>query len=305
MTAAIIQARMTSTRLPGKVLADICGKPCLQRVIERLRASKYLDDVIVACTTNEADNAIVALCERLNCHYYRGSEDDVLSRVLEAARAFGVDVIVEVTGDCPLIYAGYIDKMLEPHLRCNFDGITTNVIERTFPRGFDIRIFDTKTLERVNSEVDNPIDRQHVATWMYLNPKGKQNYLYHSVLATPNEHRPDIEITLDTTEDLELIRFIYGFEGQGYNLELTPEQIIGIINDYPMMYSKVKEIHRKDYFSELQEWYAKQDAPDISIPAVLSQEPKKEVAKTIRKPIKNKKTGAKNGGAKRGRKPKI
>jgi spore coat polysaccharide biosynthesis protein SpsF len=296
MTAAIIQARMTSTRLPGKVLLDICGKPCLQRVIERLRASKRLDDVIVACTTNGADDAIVALCDKLNCHYYRGSEDDVLSRVLEAAKAFSVDVVVEVTSDCPLIYAGHVDALISIFSTGDYDFVS-NVGERTFPRGFDIRVCSAKTLERVNVEVDNPIDRQHCLTRMYLNPKGKQNYKQINMEAPASQYRPDIEITLDTTEDLELIRFIYGFEGQ---------QIIGIINDYPMMYSKVKEIHRKDYFSELQEWYAKQDAPDISIPAVLSQEPKKEVAKTTRKPIKNKKTGAKNGGTnKRGRKPKI
>jgi len=92
---------------------------------------------------------------------------------------------------------------------------------------------------------------------MYLNPKGKQGCKSINMEAPASQYRPDIEITLDTAEDLELLRFIYAFEGQGYNLELTPEQIIGIINDYPMMYSKVKEIHRKDYFSELQEWYAK------------------------------------------------
>jgi spore coat polysaccharide biosynthesis protein SpsF len=284
---------------------DINGKPCLQRVIERLRASKRLDDVIVACTTNEADNAIVALCDKLNCHYYRGSEDDVLSRVLEAAKTFDVDVIVDITADCPLLYAGHVDALINVFLTGDYDFVS-NVGERTFPRGFDIRVCSAKTLERVNVEVENPIDRQHCLTWMYLNPKGKQGYKSINMEAPASQYRPDIEITLDTAEDLELLRFIYAFEGQGYNLELTPEQIIGIINDYPMMYSKVKEIHRKDYFSELQEWYAKQDAPDISIPAALPQEPRKEAAKTIRKPIKNKKTGAKNGGTnKRGRKPKI
>jgi len=158
--AAIIQARCGSSRLPGKVLMDINGKPCLQRVIERLRASKRLDDVIVACTTNEADNAIVALCDKLNCHYYRGSEDDVLSRVLEAAKTFDVDVIVDITADCPLLYAGHVDALINVFLTGDYDFVS-NVGERTFPRGFDIRVCSAKTLERVNVEVENPIDRQH------------------------------------------------------------------------------------------------------------------------------------------------
>jgi spore coat polysaccharide biosynthesis protein SpsF len=258
-TAAIIQARMTSTRLPGKVLMDINGKSCLQRVIDRLRASKRLDDVIVATTTNAADDAIVALCDKLNCHCYRGSEDDVLTRMLEAAKAFDVDVVVEVTSDCPLLYAGHVDALINVFLTGNYDFVS-NVEERTYPRGFDIRVCSTKTLERVNVEVDNPVDRQHCLTWMYLNPKGKEGYSGFNQIAPRNEHRPDLEFTLDTAEDLELLRFIYSFESDGYNLELTPEQIIAIIDAYPMMYKKVAEIKRKDYFQELDDYYRFQDA---------------------------------------------
>jgi len=151
MTAAIIQARQSSTRLPGKALVDINGKPALQRVIERCRAAN-VDDVIVATTENEADNAIASLCDSLNCHYYRGSEEDVLSRVLEAAKYYEVDTIVEITADCPLIDWNHINFLLDYH-RMNLSDVTTNILERDFPRGYDIRIFDTATLERVNSEV--------------------------------------------------------------------------------------------------------------------------------------------------------
>src|SRR5437016_2300293 len=97
--SAIIQARMTSTRLPGKVLMPILGEACLQRMIERLRNSKHLDDIIVATTVNKTDDAIVELCKKLDCHYYRGSEEDVLGRVLEAAQLHATDVIVEIPGD--------------------------------------------------------------------------------------------------------------------------------------------------------------------------------------------------------------
>jgi len=253
--SAIIQARQTSSRLPGKALIDICGKPALQRVIERLRASKTLDDVIVACTTNPADDVIVELCEKLGCNYFRGSEEDVLDRVLNAARKYNIDVIVEVTADCPLIDWEHIDYLVDDHLHIQCD-ITSNIIERSFPRGYDIRIFNKDTLERINNEVDNPIDRQHVSTWCYLNPKGKLNYTYSNIIALPEENRPDLDITLDTPEDLELIRWLYGFESQGYNMVLTCQEVINLIDTYPGEYAKVSKIVRKDYFQELEEWYS-------------------------------------------------
>jgi spore coat polysaccharide biosynthesis protein SpsF len=254
-TAAIIQARMTSSRLPRKTLMDICGKPALQRVIERTKAAKSLDDVIVATTTNEADNSIIELCDKLNCHYYRGSEDNVLSRVLEAAKAFDIDVLCEITADCPLIDWNHIDSLVNMHLNSDCD-MTSNIINRTFPRGYDIRVFNRESLERANNEVDNPIDRQHVSTWMYLNPKGKQNYKVQNWDAPCAQFRPDIEVTLDTPEDLELIRWIYGFESQGYNMALTCQEVISLICTYPGQYEKVKKIQRKNYYDELDKWYA-------------------------------------------------
>jgi len=249
-TAAIIQARQTSTRLPGKALIDICGRPALQRVIERLRAAKLLDDVIVATTTNESDDPIISLCESLGCNYFRGSEEDVLSRVLEAARQFEVDVIVEITADCPLIDWNHVDHLVKLFLEGDYDHVS-NVIERTFPRGYDIRVFSRDALERTNAEVDNQIDRQHVSTWHYLNPEGKKGYKCLNWAAPPGQNRPDIEVTLDTPEDLELIRWLFTFNGQGYNMALTCEQVIGILDTYPHMLERVKKVQRKDYFAEL------------------------------------------------------
>ena len=254
---AIVQARQGSTRLPNKALVDICGKPALQRIIDRLRAAKILDDIIIATTTNEKDDAIIDLCEKLGCSCFRGSEEDVLSRVLEAARQFEVDVIVEVTADCPLIFHEHIDSLVQQHLTNNCD-MTSNIIERSFPRGYDIRVFNREALERVNNEVDNPIDRQHVSTFMYLNPKGKLNYKVQNWLAPTGQNRPDIEVTLDTPEDLELIRWIYGFESQGYNVDLTCQNVINLLDTYPYMLEKVKKIQRKNYYQELEECYAKQ-----------------------------------------------
>lgn len=249
---AIIQAREGSKRLPGKALIDIVGKSALERVIERVRSAKLLDDVIVATTTNPEDDAIEKLCKQLNCNCFRGSENDVLDRVLKAAKKFKIEVIVEITADCPLIDYNHIDNLIDWHLVSSFD-MTTNILERTFPRGYDIRIFNTTTLERVNAEVDNDKDREHVSTWMYLNPKGKKNYTVQNWTAPPEQHRPDLEVTLDTPEDLELLRFIFGFETQGYNVELTCKNVINLLDEYPFIYEKVKKVKRKDYFSEMKE----------------------------------------------------
>ena len=255
---AIVQAREGSTRLPNKATIDIYGKPALERVIDRLRAAKTLDDIIIATTTNEKDDAIIDLCEKLGCSYFRGSEEDVLTRVLEAAQKFEVDIICEVTADCLLLDYNHVDHLVKLFLEGDYDHVS-NIIERTFPRGYDIRVFSRDALERVNRDCDNAIDRQHVSTAMYLNPTTKQNYKCLNWLAPTGQNRPDIEVTLDTPEDLELIRWIYGFESQGYNVDLTCQNVINLLDTYPYMFEKVKKIQRKNYFQELKECYAKQN----------------------------------------------
>lgn len=253
--AVIIQARMTSTRLPGKVLMNLAGKSALERVIERCMESN-VDDVIVATTTNETDNPIQDLCIKLKCNYFRGSEDDVLNRVLSCAKAHDVNTIVEITADCPLIDYEHINFLLELHGEGTAVDMTTNIKSRTFPRGYDIRIFNTSVLEKVNRQVDNPVDRQHVSTWMYLNPEGAKDYLVLNWAATGKEKRPDLDITLDTPEDYELIDALFNI-GKEYRLELSCEEVINIIDTYPYLYKKVKKVQRKDYLSELNEYYKK------------------------------------------------
>jgi spore coat polysaccharide biosynthesis protein SpsF len=226
-------------------------------VVERLRRAKTLDDVIVAMPDNEVDDELEIFCSMEAYSSYRGSEDNVLLRVLEAARYFEVDVIVEITADCPLIDWNHVDALVNIFMEHKCDHVS-NIITRTFPRGYDVRVFSKEALERTYLECDNDVDRSHVSTWMYLNPKGKENYKCLNMIAPLYQDRPELEITLDTPEDLELIRFLYGFENQGYNMALTCEEVIGLIDTYPSMYEKVAKIQRKDYFQELAECYAKQ-----------------------------------------------
>lgn len=203
---ATIEARMTSSRLPGKVLLPLGGKPALERMIERIRFARYIDEIVVATTVNDADDPIVELCERVGAGYFRGSEDDVLERVLGAAHEYDADYICELTGDCPLIDPVIIDSTITSHLRGTYDYTSSNLFHYTFPIGFDTQIFATPVLEKVAGLTDDPIDRVHVSCFIYHNPK---IFKLNGHNANPEEFGPQIRLTLDTKEDYEVIKTVF------------------------------------------------------------------------------------------------
>ncbi len=202
---ATIEARMTSTRLPGKVLADCVGKPMLELMIERLRRVPSLDGIVIATTTNPSDDPVEALAERLGVGCWRGSEEDVLTRVLEAAQAHRVDVIVELTGDCPLIDPDVIGRVIREYRRLGIDYVS-NVLTRSYPIGMDTRIFSTDVLADVARRTDDAEDHEHVSLYIYRHP---EIYGLADVPAPPELTRPDLRLTLDTPEDLRVIRSIF------------------------------------------------------------------------------------------------
>ncbi len=204
-TAITIQARMTSTRLPGKVMLPIQGKPTLELMIERLRRVRGVDGIILCTTINESDDVLAALAERLGIACYRGSEDDVLSRVLEAAQRYSVDTIVETTGDCPLIDPDIVESVIAAYRESPVD-YCSNVLERCYPIGMDTQVFSTRILADVARRTDDPEDHEHVSVYIYRNP---QIYSLRHVPASPFRHRPKLRLTLDTPEDLELITRVY------------------------------------------------------------------------------------------------
>jgi len=247
---AIVQARMGSTRLPGKVLLLLGGKPVLQHIIERLRRSAYIDDVVIACTTNEADDAIIDLCNQLDCKYYRGSEDDVLTRVLEAAKEYKTDIIVEVTADCPMVDPIMADSLIEG-LCDGYYHYASNVISRTYPRGFDTQVFWTVALDCINKEIDNPIDRQHVSTYFYRNPQTEGRFKTLSML-----HRydaSDIRLTLDTEDDYKLLDKIFDLYGEDNTF--THNSIARLFEAVPNLKNTNSHIEQKSYEKELEQWY--------------------------------------------------
>jgi len=202
---ATIEARMTATRLPGKVLLPLAGKPALERLIQRLKRSKYLDEIVIATTVNKDDEPIVGLANRLGIKYFRGSEDDVLKRVLEAAKSVKADIIVEITGDCPLMDPRLVDQGIEEFFSGDYD-YAANIIKRSFPDGFDVQIFPVEILEQVNKLTNDPIDRVHVTYYIYNHPK---EFKLHNWEADERCFWPDLRVTLDERADYELINKIF------------------------------------------------------------------------------------------------
>ncbi len=208
----IVQARLGSTRLPGKVLMDLCGRPMLAQQLRRLKRCRRADEIVVATTTNGADAAIVAVAEGEGVRWFRGSEDDVLSRYAEAAREARADLVARVTSDCPLIDPGQTDRVIaELEGRASTCDYASNVLRRTFPRGLDTEALFADTLERVRRMAVSRPAREHVTAFIYR--ERPDLFVLHSV--ADDEDHSDLRWTVDTAEDFALVRRIYADLGLG------------------------------------------------------------------------------------------
>ena len=201
---ATIEARMTSTRLPGKVLMEVCGEPLLSHLVRRLKEVRLIQEIVIATTTNTEDNAIEDLAKKIGASIYRGSEHDVLGRVLEAAESAKGDIIVEITGDCPIIDIEIVDQAIRMYICNDFDYVS-NAVVRSYPDGMDVQVFSTKTLRKVAMATQAPDDREHVSKYIYDNPSMFR--LCHLV-APGNLEDPQLGLTLDEKKDYELIKLI-------------------------------------------------------------------------------------------------
>jgi spore coat polysaccharide biosynthesis protein SpsF len=199
----IVQARMTSTRLPGKVLMDLAGKPMLERQLERLARCKHVDEVVLATTTNATDDPLAELGARLDVRVHRGSEHDVLDRYAGAARAADADVVVRVTSDCPLIDPAETDLVVVA-LDADVD-YAANVLERDLPRGLDVEALWRDTLERVDRMATSAPAREHVT---YFIQAERPDLFALRAVRRPFD-AADLRWTVDTPEDLALVRRLY------------------------------------------------------------------------------------------------
>lgn len=220
----ISQVRMTSTRLPGKVMMPVNDVPLLKYHIDRLRQSNL--PVIIATTTNSTDDLIEEFAKAEQLGYHRGSEDDVLSRYHEAAVKYGLNTIVRVTSDCPLIDGSLIGKSVEKYLMLNDENVyLSNCVIRTFPRGFDFEIFSFKMLDEAFFKATLQSEREHVTPYIRAN-SGKVR-LEHIIRS---KDASSFRITVDTPEDFEMIKILIGrYEAHRLNCD----EIITILESHP------------------------------------------------------------------------
>jgi len=204
---AIVQARMGSSRLPGKVLLDLGGETVLARVVRRLLRARLLDDVMVATTDSAADDAIAGECERVAVSFFRGSEDDVLDRYWKAAKVCQADAVVRITSDCPLIDPQVVDEAISAFRDRSVD-YASNTIVRTYPGGLDTEVFSRAALERAWVEAGKSYEREHVTPYFYEHPE-----LFRIASVCSRTDCSRFRWTLDTAEDLQLIRKIYSSFG--------------------------------------------------------------------------------------------
>jgi spore coat polysaccharide biosynthesis protein SpsF len=201
----IVEARYRSSRLPGKVLMPILGKPMLARMLERVSRARTLDAIVVACPVGDEDDAVEDVAKSSGALCFRGSEDDVLARVVGAAQASGADVIVEITGDCPLHEPALIDKVVADYMLGGADFVS-NILPYSTPRGTDVRVFAAESLAAIAERSTDPADREHVSLHYWEHP---DQYRLRNVATEFPADASGLRLTVDTEDDLRFVRAVY------------------------------------------------------------------------------------------------
>ena len=234
---AIVQARMGSTRLPGKVLKEVLSRPLLSYQIERMAQSRLIDELVIATTPN-SNEPIIELCKKENVSYFIGSEKDVLERYYLAAKQHQADIVVRMTSDCPLIDADIVDNVINMYKNNNFDYVSNTQI-RTFPRGMDTEVFSFSALERAYKEAKIEYEHEHVTPYLYLNAEKFKIGQY-----IQDQDFNEIRLTVDTPEDSELIKRLFE-KLYPINSKFSLEDILEVLKENPSWLEINKEIVQK------------------------------------------------------------
>ncbi|HLK37719.1 MAG TPA: glycosyltransferase family protein [Polyangiaceae bacterium] len=236
-TIAIIQARVGSSRLPSKVLADIGGRTMLDRVVARVRRARRIDEVVVATTSQPADDAVAEECERIRAPTFRGSEQDVLDRYYKAAAAFEAGSVVRITSDCPLIDPGVVDQVVAEFVMSGSD-YASNSLVASYPRGLDTEVMTMSALSTAWSLATQPYERVHVTPYLYQHPARfrLRNVAYEEDLST---HR----WTVDTPDDLALVRRIY--ERLGNRVDVVWTDALAVVRGDPAISALNAHVRQK------------------------------------------------------------
>lgn len=226
---AIIQARMSSSRLPAKVLKEISGKPMLQHVVERVRRSQMVDDVLVATTVETSDDPLVDYCHQAGIPVFRGQLHDVLDRFYQAAKFSGADVVVRITADCPVIDPTLIDELVRQFLAAKVDFAANRLPppwKRTFPIGLDAEVCTFSALERAWRESDQKYQREHVMPYLY-----EHDGRFEVLVMNYHIDYGELRWTVDTPQDLEFIQHVFKlFEG---NNTFGWLEILNLVQQHP------------------------------------------------------------------------
>ena len=204
--SCIVQARVNSKRLPGKILMPVFGKSLLQHLLERLKRLKTIDDLIVATTKHKLDDETAKIAKLINVKIYRGDEHNVLKRYYDCAKINKSSVIIRVTADCPLIDIKYINELLKIFLKNDYDYLS-NLDLNYLPDGFHCEIFNFRSLEKAQKLAKSKFDREHVTSFLWSNPKIFS--IHHYCGKKLKNHSKDIRLTLDYHEDYILIKEVF------------------------------------------------------------------------------------------------
>ena len=255
---AIIQARMGSSRFPGKVLSDLNGHPVLWHVIDRVKRATSIDDIIVATTDSALDDSISRFCEAISVCCFRGSEEDVLDRFYQAAKSLNADIVVRITADCPLIDPEVIDQVVARFQEGDLDYVS-NTIRYTYPEGLDTEVFSFAALETAWREARTPAEREHVTPYLR-----KPGFRVCNVQSTTPVMPGAYRLTIDYPSDLQFIRGLYEKGGNAASLESLIELMD---KEERTVHASAHRISNEGYYRSL----AAQATPGVAPPLKLEQ----------------------------------
>ena len=239
MILAIIQARVSSSRLPGKVQKYILGKPMILHEIERLRKSKYIDQTVLATSREKSDDTLMGLCQENAIELFRGSLDDVLDRYYQCASLYQPEHIVRITGDCPLLDWNVVDAVIRKHLTEKND-YTSNTLQVSYPDGLDVEVMRYDALEKAWNEAELPSEREHVTQYLIKHPEFfKQGNL---------RYRQDLSVlrwTVDEPEDFQFVTKVYE-ELYRKNAEFTMQDVLDLLNNQPELLKINNDFERNE-----------------------------------------------------------
>ena len=250
---AIIQARMSSTRLPGKVLKELpygSGISVIEQIAKRLKHSQKIKQVIVATSNEQDDERIVNLCESKNIDVYAGDLNNVLDRFYNAAKQFSLDLILRVTGDCPAVDHAIIDELIENHIDGRYDFSTLSAIKRTFPKGIDASVFSFELLKEACNSAVHDYEKEHVTSYFYKSHPDKFSILS---LEAPFHYKfPELRLTLDTHEDYIFFCALYDSLYET-NPHFSLDDILKLINNKPWIIKINESVVQKKIYENLTE----------------------------------------------------